>query len=31
MAKKRNGMSEFEAGKLGALKIKQFYKERKEK
>ena len=31
MSKQRNGMSESEAGKLGALKTKQFYKERKEK
>ena len=31
MIKKRNGMSESEAGKLGALKTKQFYKEKKEK
>lgn len=30
MANKRNGMSESEAGKLGALKTKQIYKERKE-
>ena len=31
MKKIRNGISESEAGKLGALKIKQIYKERKEK
>lgn len=31
MAKQRNGMSESEAGKLGALKTNQIYKERKNK
>lgn len=31
MSKQRNGMSESESGKLGALKTKQFYKEKKEK
>ena len=31
MKKIRNGISESEAGKLGALKIKQIYKEKKKK